>query len=110
MPLTPLNKGNAVVQKSPRFYNEPCFSTGKDTETIIAWEVWNSRYKRQTVVLSKVLNEETTAIFRTHNKLAAELQPDDSFKFNGYTYSIQEVHPVKTALNLKSTDYEISVK
>lgn len=110
MPLTPFNKGKAEVKKCPRYGNEHYFSTGNESETIIAWEVWNSRYKRQTIVLTKVFNDETTAVFRTHNKLAAELQTDDAFTFNGYTYTIQSVHPVKTVLNLKSTDYEISVK
>lgn len=110
MPLTPLTKGNAIIKKSPRYGNEHYFSTGNDTETIIAWEVWNSRYKRRTMVASKVFNDESRAVFRTHHKIVEELQPDDSFEFDGYTYSVQEIHPVKTVLNLKSTDYEISVK
>lgn len=110
MSLTPLTKKKATVQKGSRYGNEYCFSTGNDRETIVAWEVWNSRYKRRVAVLSKVFNDETTAVFRTHNKIAEELQPDDSFTFGGYTYSIQEVHYVKTTLSLKSTDYEISVK
>ena len=110
MPLTPFNRDEAIIKKSPAQGNEPYFSTGQNKETIIAWEVWNSRYRRQAVVLTKVVNDETTAVFRTHSKLASELQTDDSFTFRGYTYSVQEIHPVKTSLNLKSTDYEISVK
>ena len=110
MPLKPFNSGPAEIQKAPKFGNEPYFSTGNDKETIIVWEVWNTRYKRAVNVLSKVINDETTAVFRTHAEIAKELQTDDSLKFDGYTYSIQEVHPVKTALNLKSTDYEITVK
>lgn len=110
MPIQPFGSGNAVLIKSPRQGNDERFSTGKPTEKIIAWEVWNSRYKRQVSPYTKIYNDETTCILRTHDKLAMELQSDDGVKFNGYTYSVQSVHPVKTPLTLNSLDYEVTLK
>lgn len=86
------------------------FSDGRTTAEIIAWEVWNSRYKRQTSPQTNVYNDETTCIVRTHDKLAAELESDDALTIDGYTYSVQEVHPVVTPLGIGKKDYEISLK
>lgn len=110
MPIQPFGSDNAELIKSPRYGNEEKFSTGEKSVTISVWEIWNSRYKKQVSVYSKIYNDETTCIVRTHNKLAMELQSDDSVKFNGYTYSVQSVHPVKTALGLSLYDCEVALK
>lgn len=110
MSIIPINSIKAILTKSPRQGNAERFSTGTDSVEIIAWEVWNSRYKRQVSPYSKVYNDETTLIVRTHNKLALELQSDDALTFKGYTYSVQQVHPVKTPLGLAAFDYEITLK
>lgn len=110
MPLNPLGSGKAILTKSPRYGNKERFSNGLQNAEIIAWEVWNSRYKNQVSPYSKIYNDETACILRTHNKYAFELQSDDSVSFGGYTYSVQSVHEVKTTLSLSSCDYEVSLK
>ena len=109
MPLLPFNSGDAVLKKSPQLGNRFNFSNGKGEATITMWEVWNSRTKRQTVHYSKIINDEVTAIYRTHDKLASELETDDTVFFENATRRVQQVHPVKTAFGLSSMDYEITV-
>lgn len=110
MPIIPYNSRRAIITKSPRYGNKNLFSTGASSAEITVWEVWNSRYKRQVSPHSKIINDETTCIVRTHCAIAAELQSDDGLKLDGYTYSVQSVHPVKTALDFRSQDYEITLK
>jgi len=110
MPIQPFGSGRAILIKSPRQGNEGRFSTGTPTVEIVAWEVWNSRYKRQVSPYTKIYNDETTCILRTHDKRAMELQSDDGINFNGYTYSVQAVHPVKTPIGLNTEDYEVTLK
>ena len=110
MPIHPRGTKDAILTKSPKYGNAERFSTGKSAVTIKAWEVWNSRYRRQTAPQAKVYNDDTTCVVRTHNRLAAELESDDSLTLDGYTYSVQQVHPVETPLGLRVTDYEISLK
>ncbi len=110
MPIDPFGSGKAVLIKSPRQGNDERFSSGNSSEEIVAWEVWNSRYKRQVSPHTKIYSDETTCITRTHDKLAAELQSGDSVKFNGYTYSVLSVHPINTVLGINSQDYEVTLK
>ena len=106
MAINPFGSGKAVLSKSPS-EGKTIFSNGKATAEIVAWEVWNSRVKRNYSAYSKVYNDQTTLVVRTHDPIAEELECDDGLMWNGYTYSIQEVRPVKTAYSARSFDYEI---
>lgn len=110
MPIQPFGSGKAIISKSPRQGNNERFSTGNTTEEILVWEVWNSRYKKQVSPYSKIINDETTCVVRTHDARAAELESDDSLTFEGYTYSVQGVHSVKSAFGLMATDFEVTLK
>ena len=110
MPLNPFHSETVTLKKSPRYGAETFFSTGKKEEKIVAWEVWNSRMTRQVAAQSKMYNDETTLVLRTHNSLAKELQPEDAVVYGGYSYSVQTARPVKTALGIATYDYEIQVK
>lgn len=100
---------SATLAKNPRSGNRDTFSNGKKTVEIKAWEVWNSRYRRQTMPQSKLYSEESTLVVRTHDPLAGELQTDDSLTFNGYKYSVQSIHPVETPIGRRK-DYEVELK
>lgn len=110
MPIQPFGSDKAVITKSPRYGNLEKFSTGNASEEILAWEVWNSRYKKQVSPYSKIINDETTCILRTHDARAGELESDDSLTFKGYTYSVQSVHSVKSAFGLRGEDFEVTLK
>lgn len=110
MPIKPFQSDSAVLTKSPRYGAKERFSTGNDSEEIIAWEVWNSRIRRQVTPYSKIINDETVCVLRTHNPLAKELETDDGLTFQGYAYSVQSVQSIKTGYNLRSYDYEVSLK
>jgi len=110
MPVNPFGSKKAVISKSPGEGNKAKFSNGKAEAEIIAWEVWNSRYKRQYSPQSKIYGDETTLVVRTRNPLAKELESDDGLKWEGYTYSVQEIHSVKTFYNFNSEDYEIKLR
>lgn len=110
MPVNPFGSKKAVISKSPGEGNKSKFSNGKAETEIIAWEVWNSRYKRQYSPQSKIYGDETTLVVRTRNPLAKELESDDGLKWEGYTYSVQEIHSVKTFYNFNSEDYEIKLR
>ena len=110
MPIHPRGSAIVTITKSPRYGNRDTFSNGEKSVKIKAWTVWNSAYRRQVSPQSRVYNDETTLVVRTHNPLAEELQTDDSLEMDGYSYSVQQVHAVETALGVNTQDIEISLK
>ncbi len=110
MPIHPFGSETITLTKSPREGNRPRFSNGKQSVEIIAWDVKNSLYKRQYSPHSKVFNDETRLVLRTHDPVALELETDDSATWEGIPYSVQEVHLVDVPLGINKKNYEISLR
>lgn len=109
MPLTPFNAQDIVVKKT-KYSERNLFSNGRKKIKIRGWEVYSSRRKIRTGYVSKVYNDETRLIIRTHDKLAVEISPDDELTYDGYAYSVQDTVEVKTPVSLTSSLYEIQLK
>lgn len=109
MPLIPFNAQEIVVKKT-KYSERQLFSNGKKDIAIKAWEVYSSRKKIRTSYVSKVYNDETRLILRTHDKLALQITPDDELTYDGYAYSVQDIAQAKTPISLSSTLYEIQLK
>ena len=110
MPVFPFGSCKAILTKSPTYGNAERFSNGKAKVEVVAWEVWNSRITRQVSPQSKIYNDETTCVIRTHNQRAGELEPDDSVYFDGYDYSVQSIRPLKSSISIRSKIYEVELK
>ena len=110
MPIQPLGSKRITLTKASNEGNNPTFSNGKPTVEIIAWEMKNTRQKRQYSPYSKIYNDETALLLRTHNPFAQELESDDSVKWEGRNYSVQSVRPVDVPLGVNKQNYEISLR
>lgn len=110
MPIERLGTKPLRLIKNPRSNNRETFLNGRNAVDGKGWEVWNSRYRRGTVPQSSLYSEETVCVVRTRCPFAAELQTDDALVFDGYTYSVQEVHPVHPPRGINGRDFEISLK
>lgn len=110
MPIHPFGSEKTKIIKSPKLGNDTVFSNGKSEVEIIAWDVKNTMYRRQYSAYSKVYNDETVLVLRTHNPVALELETDDTVVWQDYAYSVQEVHQVDVPINVHSKNYEISLK
>ena len=110
MPIHPFGSEKITLTKSPREGNKGRFSNGKQTVEIIAWDVKTSMYKRKYSPYSKVYNDETQLVLRTHDPIALELQSDDKATWEGKSYRVQEVHRVDVALGINKQNYEISLR
>ena len=110
MPIESLGSKPITMTKNPRSNHRATFSNGAKAMDARGWMVWNSRYRRGTVPQSTIYSEETVCVVRTRSAFAAELQTDDSLVFDGYEYSVQEVHTVEPPRGINGKQYEVSLK
>lgn len=110
MPVHPFGSDTVRLTKSPKEGNKPRFSNGKDTVDIIAWDLKNSKHKRQYSAYNKVFNDETMLVLQTFNPMALELESDDSATWEGKSYSVQEIHPIDVAFGINKQIFEISLR
>lgn len=110
MPIQPFGSEKITLTKSPAEGNRPRFSNGKESVSIIAWDVKNTRTKGQYSAYAKVYNDETRLTLQTHNPIALELQSDDSATWEGKLYSVQSVRPLDRPVGLNKKIYEISLR
>ena len=110
MPIQPLGSEKITLTKSPSEGNNERFSNGKESVSIIAWEVKNTKIKRQYSPYSKIYADEVTLVLRTYNAFANELESDDSATWEGKAYSVQSVKPLDAPLGINKKVYEIALR
>lgn len=110
MPVECLGMKPIKLIKNARSNHTATFSDGASAVYAKGWMVWNSRYRRGTVPQSSIYSEETVCVVRTRSPFANELQTDDGLVFDGYEYSVQEVHTVEPPRGINGKEFEISLK
>ena len=110
MPIHPFGSERVTLTKSPDEGNNPRFSNGKTSVSIIAWDAKNSTVKRQYSPYSKVYNDEITLNLETYDAFAAELQSDDSATWEGKSYSVQSVQPLDKPIGINKKLYVIALR
>ena len=109
MPIQPFGSEWITISKEPNCGNETHFSTGKDKERILAWDVKNSRVKSKNTAYAKVYSENVKVVIQTYNRLALELETDDKATWEGKNYSVQSVQPKDVPLGIEKKIYEIAL-
>lgn len=110
MPIHPFGSERVTLTKSPDEGNNPRFSNGKTSVSIIAWDAKNSTVKRQYSPYSKVYNDEVTLNLETYDAFAAELQSDDSATWEGRAYSVQSVQALDKPIGINKKLYVIALR